>query len=165
MAPQKYPDSFLAQHEKGMLSSLQTVLNSIRGEHRSETFNRKIIPRSIALAEAIGHRMAFEAALDAGVDPLILKLYETSVVLHDIAWYSEHGLCTQDGMLETEEHAITDLYKCLDQLLDHSGVQPYAYAAITTEKSWKAFVRTLPVYAGNAHTDPLNPLNQTRARL
>ncbi|KDR72267.1 hypothetical protein GALMADRAFT_102021 [Galerina marginata CBS 339.88] len=149
--------SLLAQHEKGLLTELRETLVKCGGNHRSEAFNNQLLMRSVALVEAIGHRMAYEAALAAGVDPLILRLYEAGAVLRDMVWYSENKLTTKQSILKIEDETLTSLFPSLDQLLEHSGVKSYAFAAIISEDSWKKFVATLPVFKGDAYIDPLNP--------
>lgn len=112
--------------------------------------------------------MSYEAAILAGVDPLILRLYEVGAILRDMTWYSENGLVSKENALNIEEESLSSLFLNLDQLLDHSGVKSYAFAAITSEDSWEKFVSTLPVYRGDAYIDPLNPAGiktPTRARL
>lgn len=163
----RYPDSLLAQHELGVFKYLRDLLVEIGGKHRSEEFNQRVLPQSLRLAEAIGSRMAYEAAKDAGIDPLILQLFEAGSINQDLAWYIEAGILTQKQALDAESATLTALYPHLDQLLEHSGAKPYAYAAITTEDKWEEFVRTLPVLRGDVYVDSLDPvnLNQVRAHL
>ncbi|KAF8901502.1 acyl-CoA dehydrogenase NM domain-like protein [Gymnopilus junonius] len=158
VAPPSLPNSLLAKHEQGLLIHMRKTLAEFGGNHRSEAFNNRLLTRSVALVEAIGHRMAYEAAFSAGVDPLILRLYEADAILRDISWYSENGLATKEKTQKVEEEILTSLFPSLDQLLEHTGVEPYVFAAITTEDSWKKFVAALPVLRGNAFVDPLNPM-------
>lgn len=137
---------------------MMNTLAEFDGKHRSEAFNNRLLTRSVALVEAIGHRMAYEAALSAGVDPLVLRLYEANAMLGDMSWYSENGLTTKEKTLKVEEETMTSLFPHLDQLLEHTGVKPYVFAAITSDNSWKKFVDKLPVLSGNAFIDPLNPV-------
>lgn len=138
---------------------MTNTLAEFNGKHRSEEFNNRFLLRSVALAEAIGHRMAYEAALSAGVDPLVLHLYEADAMLRDMSWYSENGLTTREKTSKVEEETLTSLLPNLDQLLEHTGVKPYVYAAITSDDAWGKFVATLPVFKGNAYVDPLNPVD------
>lgn len=56
----------------------------------SEKFDRLVRPNCQPLIEAIGHRMAFEAAAKDGVEPYILDVYTTSCMKLDPAWYLEN---------------------------------------------------------------------------
>lgn len=137
---------------------MRETFAKLSGDHRSEKFNRRLLTSSVSLVEAIGHRMAYEAAVVAGIDPLILRLYEVGAVLRDMAWYSENGLTDKQNTLNLEEETLTSLFPNLEQLLEHSGAKPYAFAAITSDVSWEKFVATLPVYRGDAYIDTLNPV-------
>jgi len=161
----KNPESLLAQHENGLLSDMMKILAELKGKHRSDAFNKRLLGRSVALVEAIGHRMAYEAAQRAGVDPHVLRLYEADAMLRDMSWYSERGLSTKEKTLNVEEEMLTLLYENLDQLLEHTGVKPYVFAPIATENSWKRFVATLPVLQGNAYVNIQDPVAGIRARL
>ena len=159
------PESPLAQHENGLLSDMMRILAELKGKHRSDAFNKRLLGRSVALVEAIGHRMAYEAAQRAGVDPHILKLYEADAMLRDMSWYSERGLSTKEKTLNVEEEMLTLLYENLDQLLEHTGVKPYIFAPIVTDDSWKRFVAILPTLQGNAYVNIQDPVANIRARL
>ncbi|TFK37276.1 hypothetical protein BDQ12DRAFT_685596 [Crucibulum laeve] len=167
----RYPTCALALHEKGIFRRMRTILSEITDTHRGEQFNRRLLPHSLTLAQAIGHRMAYEAALDAGVDGKVLRLYEIEVIMHDMAWYSENGLLTQDKAFKIEEEALSTLLPYLDTLLAHTGAKPYAACApIISETSWDKFVERLPFYEGDAVVDAFAPVNalpfvQENARL
>ncbi|KAF4618229.1 hypothetical protein D9613_011551 [Agrocybe pediades] len=156
--PPKDPNSLLARHEGGLLEDMMKKLAQLKGRHRSEEFNKRLLGRSVPLVEAIGHRMAYEAAKAAGVDPLVLRLYEVEALLQDMSWYSERGLATKETTLEAEEECLTALYENLDQLLEHTGVKPYVFAPIVSEEAWKKFMGTLPVLQGNASVNILDPV-------
>jgi acyl-CoA oxidase len=160
----RYPDSLLAKHELGVFKYLRDLLAELGGKHRSEEFNQRVLPQSLRLAEAIGSRMAYEAAKDAGIDPLVLQLFEAGSVNQDLAWYTEAGLLTQKQALDAEAATLTALFPHLDQLLEHTGAEPYAYAAIGSEDKWEEFVRSLPVLRGDAYVDLLDPVNSKQAR-
>ncbi|KAF8172071.1 hypothetical protein BJ912DRAFT_932597 [Pholiota molesta] len=160
----RYPDSLLAKHELGVFKYLRDLLAELGGKHRSEEFNQRVLPQSLRLAEAIGSRMAYEAAKDAGIDPLVLQLFEAGSVNQDLAWYTEAGLLTQKQALDAESATLTALFPHLDQLLEHTGAEPYAYAAIGSEDKWEEFVRSLPVLRGDAYVDLLDPVNSKQAR-
>ena len=57
------PDLILARHEAGLFEEARKIMADLQCEHRSETFNRAILPLCQPLVEAIGHRMAYDAAV------------------------------------------------------------------------------------------------------
>ena len=82
------PKSNLARHEAGLFQENRAVLTSC-SHHRSDEVNRLILPQCQAMIEAIGHRMAYDAAVAAGVQQNLIDLYEVSCMKLDAAWYSE----------------------------------------------------------------------------
>ena len=91
MPAPKRPSSLLAKHEQGLLEENRGLLRQIKN-HRSDSFNRLILPKCEVIVRAIGHRMAYDAAMDAGLSPTIIELYAASAIKLDSAWYVEHGV-------------------------------------------------------------------------
>jgi hypothetical protein len=60
--------------------------------------------------QAIGHRMAYDAAIEAAVDPVLIDIYTSSVILSDSAWYSEAN--TPDVRLSNSEQLKMQLHAC-----------------------------------------------------
>ena len=59
--------------------------------HRSEAFNRLILPKCETIIRAIGYRLAYEAAVEAKLDPRIIDLFVATTVKASSAWFVEHG--------------------------------------------------------------------------
>jgi len=116
----------------------------------------------MALVEAMGHRMAYEAAVDAGVDSSLLRVYEAGAILLDLSWYTENWVFTRQQAYEREEIALTEAFAKLDTILDATGAKDYAFAAIASEPAWKNFVAQLPVLTGDAAVDAFRPIEETR---
>ncbi|KAG7094511.1 hypothetical protein E1B28_005343 [Marasmius oreades] len=149
------PNHHLASHESALFSELQTQLISISNtkndssDHRSQRANATILPRANSLIEAIGVRMAYEAALlDPNIDKKILRLFTISCIQRDIGWYIESGRFSRAKLFEDEMYAIEELLPKLDDMLKKTGVEPYVYAKICKEDSWREFVDGLPVIGG-----------------
>ncbi|KLO06946.1 acyl-CoA dehydrogenase NM domain-like protein [Schizopora paradoxa] len=160
----RYPHCLLAQHEAGLFAECHSLLSSIsaggsggESNHRGDAFNRLILPQARPLVEAIGHRMAYEAALDAGVDAPLLALYEAGVVRLDGAWYAEH-IKTQDGLplghlaqITMEERAATACAPFIERYLSQTGAEAYASATpILSREGWGAFMAGLELCEGEA---------------
>lgn len=73
--PARDPTSLLARHKIGLFRSCRDLLISMPS-HRSSAFNRLIVPQCHSIVEAIGHRMAYEAAFEAGINKPTISLYE-----------------------------------------------------------------------------------------
>ena len=67
VSPPQDKTSRLAIHEQKLGDEMKGILASARDGHRGELANQLLLPRSLPYVEAIGHRMAWEAAKDAGV--------------------------------------------------------------------------------------------------
>ncbi|KAF7356481.1 Acyl-CoA dehydrogenase NM domain-like protein [Mycena venus] len=140
------PSSLLAMHEGKIFSEMRGIFEKLGKNHRSEEFNRILLPRCIPLVIAIGQRMAFEAALDAHVEPDLVAVYEASAVLQDLAWYVENGLTTREVAIAKEVDALTRAFVILDQVLDKNGCEPYIHTPILSSSAWANWVATLPLH-------------------
>ncbi|PLN80602.1 acyl-CoA dehydrogenase/oxidase [Aspergillus taichungensis] len=146
--PPKDPKNILARHEKGLLDESRLLLKGISGGHRSSEFNSLILPRCQPIVQAIGHRLAYEAALEAGVDQNLLRLFKTGVMLQDPSWYVQHAGISRESMFADEAQALDSVLPQLDGLLNQTGVQPYCSAPILSQDSWEAFVDQLETREG-----------------
>jgi hypothetical protein len=125
----------------------------IGGMHRSEEFNRNILPLSLPLIQAIGHRMALEAARKTDIDPKLIDLYESGVVLDDSAWYTEQGGISRLAQKEMEAQAADALLPEMEKLVYNTGAAPYSNAPMASEKLWNVFVSDLETFSGEASFD------------
>lgn len=156
MPPSKDPNSLIARHEASLFSEARTILQqNSKGVHRSKQFNRDILPLALPLIEAIGHRMAYEAAINANLDPNLIRLYESGVVMEDSAWYVEQAGLSREAQREMEAKAVDNLFPQLDDLLLASGMQPFSNAPMSSNILWENFVSGLEVFTGNAPSDLL----------
>lgn len=141
----RYPDSPLAKHEEGLFSELRAVL-VVAPSHRSAAYDREVLPRSLPLIQAIGHRIAYEAAREAQVDGPLLDLFEIASMLQDEAWYIERLGVTRAQLREREARAIEAVFLHLEEYLAQMDVAPYVVAPIVSEERWEQFLGTLPVF-------------------
>ncbi|KAL3459675.1 acyl-CoA dehydrogenase/oxidase [Aspergillus heterothallicus] len=117
----------------------------------SPAANRLLLPHCQTLVEAIGHRMACEAAAAAEIDPLLLKLYEIGVVKSDLACYVEHGLISRTKVGEVEDSCITELMKgkIWELLADmDADVGAFCDAPMLSTERWEEFMGTLDTFGG-----------------
>jgi acyl-CoA oxidase len=147
--PPRYPDSLLAQHEKGLFSELRAALD-IAPSHRSSAYDRKILPRSLSLIQAIGHRLSYDAARAAAIDAPLLDLFEIASVLHDEAWYVECLGMTRSELRGREAYALEAVFPHLEEYLARMDVAPYVFAPISSDEKWKLFVDSLQTFGATS---------------
>ncbi|KAJ5951126.1 uncharacterized protein N7479_009539 [Penicillium vulpinum] len=147
--PAKDPTSFLAKHEQGLLDELRGMTNIKSGGHHGEDFDRLILPRSQEFVEAIGYRIAYEAAIEAGVHSDLVSLYEIWVMLQDQSWFVQYAGLTRQHMFQMEAERLSVVLPRLDVLLDATGAEPYCTAPILSQTSWEQFVDSLETKTGS----------------
>ncbi|KAK7036234.1 acyl-CoA dehydrogenase NM domain-like protein [Favolaschia claudopus] len=144
----KYPDSLAARLEAGLFNEALGLLNQIGSQHRSEAFNRMILPRCKRLVEAIGQRFFWEAAKEAGVEQALLDVYEAGIVKHSPVWFAMNaGVVDAEGW---EERAMTRAMEggCLERWLEMTGAGEYVTAKMMTQEGWHRFVGGFPLHQG-----------------
>ncbi|KAL4924190.1 putative acyl-CoA oxidase [Aspergillus undulatus] len=156
--PPRSPDSPVARHETSLFAEARETLHSINGTHRSEECNRNILPLSLPLVQAIGHRMAYEAAVKSSIDPRLIALYEAGVILEDSAWYAEKGNINRQVQREMEAQAVDALFPHLERLVAETGAEAYSTAPMASSKRWDEFVAGLEQFRGDATVDVLRPV-------
>lgn len=157
MPKSRYPDCLLARHEAGFFAQCQSKMAEI-GNHRGDAFNRLLLPLCQPLVQAIGHRMAYEAAIDAQLDQYQLDLYEAHAMKFNSAWYSENVGIGWWQQHEREEKAATAAIPFVQRDVDAIDVEPFAVAPILSDEKWRAFVQELQCFPpGNEELDLFSP--------
>jgi len=146
LEPPRYPDSLLAQHESGLFSGLSVTLAAAPG-HRSDAYDREVLPHSLSLVMAIGHRIAYDAAREAHVDAPLLDLFGVAAVLQDEAWYVECLGISRAELRRREARALGAVYACLEEYLKKMDVAPYIVAPIVSDEKCEQFFGTLPTFS------------------
>ncbi|OJI82939.1 hypothetical protein ASPTUDRAFT_124765 [Aspergillus tubingensis CBS 134.48] len=145
----KTPDSLLGRHEAGFIAEMEESLKRAKG-HRTPEYNSLVLPRCRPMLLAIGQRMAYEAAVDAGVDPNFLALYEAGAVRNDSSWYVEQLRLSRASQYDMECQACDSVMSQLDRHLDELGIEPYCTAPMLSPARWETFINTCPIYTGDA---------------
>lgn len=151
------PKSLLAYHEAAAISQLRSHLyrgqgpaEGKSGSHRKHEIEVAILPLCVPLMQAIGHRMAYDAAIEASVDPTLIDIYLSSVILSDPAWYSEVSdpsmRLSRSKQLEMQLAACTKGVARLEEWLDNLEVEPYVLAPMVSEEKWDAHEQTLETF-------------------
>lgn len=145
------PNSILARHEAGLFGEHRSLL-AAAPHHRSQEVNKFILPHCQSLVESIGHRMAYEAAVAAGVMPSLIDLYVASVVKLDPAWYSENASLNRQAQTEMEDAALDAVLPHLGSLVGKLDILPYVSAPIISDVAWTNFVGGLEQLEGTGET-------------
>lgn len=154
--------SRLAQRENELMSNIRSQLEAIGGykEHRSPGFDRYILPRCRPLAEAIGNRMAYDAAEISGVSPAVLSLYEHICLNEDLDCLPSVG---KQNPMSPLPPPPTPYDIVLAQIRSETAfrldMDDYVTAPITSDTSWESFVNNLQVFRRtNELTSPVPKL-------
>ncbi|KAL2844255.1 acyl-CoA dehydrogenase NM domain-like protein [Aspergillus pseudodeflectus] len=148
LPPARNPERPLAKHERAVFDESRALLKNMRAGHRSEEFNRTLLPRCQFLVESAGQRMAYEAALSADVPSTLLAIYEAGVIRGDSAWYVEKGGLSREMQFARELGALDSAAPMLEQLLDGLGVAEYCTAPVLSDGSMESFHGKLRGYTG-----------------
>ncbi|KAF8131461.1 acyl-CoA dehydrogenase NM domain-like protein [Boletus edulis] len=165
LPPPSQPESYIVRHEIGILNECRAMLAEFGGKHRSAEFNNVVLPRCLPLVEAIGFRMAWEAASSHGVPQVLIRLYEICAIGSDLPWYIENANISRDSFARDEVAALSAVLADLDVLVDGLQVGSSAVAAILSDESWAHLVSTLPLHQGKAAFDPWGSAPSPLARL
>ncbi|KAJ5086980.1 hypothetical protein NUU61_008287 [Penicillium alfredii] len=128
------PSALLAHHEQGLFDESHNIIKNMTKGHRSP------------LVEAMGHRMAYEAAVEAGVNPNLLALYEAGVVLQDSSWYVQHAGLTREAQFENDSRALDACLPHLDHMLDGTEAKEYADSPLLSQEEWDRFTASLETF-------------------
>jgi acyl-CoA oxidase len=161
MHPPTDPTCLIARHEAGMVDECRSIMSRMDAGHRSEEFNRLILPLCQPLVEAIGHRMAYEAAVKTNVHRDLLALYEVGIINQDPSWYVEHAGLSRQVLREMEDRAATAALPMLEKFLNETDAAPYCMSPIASDSSWGRFVDKLPCYSGDAVCDLIPSLKDS----
>ncbi|EJD50431.1 hypothetical protein AURDEDRAFT_99960 [Auricularia subglabra TFB-10046 SS5] len=149
------PTSLLAKHEISLFNELRESMKSMSG-HRSEEYNRLILPESPALVNAIGHRMAYDAAVSARVEPALVSLFEASSIRLNSAAFVELGI-PRARQREMEATAVDAVYPQLENYLQDMGADDYVSAPLVSLERWQNYVSSLPRWTPIGETGLASP--------
>ncbi|KAL5584048.1 hypothetical protein FOVSG1_015399 [Fusarium oxysporum f. sp. vasinfectum] len=141
--------SRLAQREGDLLADMKSRLERVGGyeEHRGASFDRHILPRCRLLAEAIGHRMAYEAAENAGLSLDVLLLYERICLCEDLDPMPAPGRAAQAyAPSRASESYNAVLAQIRSESASQSDIDDYVTAPITSDESWESFMNGLRAF-------------------
>ncbi|KAK0230056.1 acyl-CoA dehydrogenase NM domain-like protein [Armillaria fumosa] len=140
-----FPNSLLFKHERGLLTTLRARLASFP-DHRSTSAERALLPNCQPLIEAIGLRLAYDAAQERNLEPTVVDMFVASAIADDPAWFLDNEKLSREKLVEMEVDAASALLPQLDQLLEQLDVETYATAPIVSNQRWDRYVQSLETH-------------------
>ncbi|KAH9832614.1 acyl-CoA oxidase [Rhodofomes roseus] len=144
LLPAADPESLLAKHETSLFDEYREIARKYG--HRSKAFASLVLPRCLSLVEAVGARMAYEAALAEGVPKPLVDLYVTHTIREDLSWYVEAGMLTRASHMEKENDAFEAAFPVMGGYINGMGAAPFVRAPIVSDAKWEQFLKTLRVF-------------------
>ena len=142
----KHNQTLLARHASGVFSQAEEVLASLSNGHRDPAFNRLILPRSQLAITAVGHALAYSAALDAGIPQPLLDVFESLVISLDEGWYVEHAGLTQEKRILLQDRAVLSALPHIKEYVDVLDLRKYENVPIKSDEVWDAWVPLLKTH-------------------
>lgn len=136
-----------------MFKSLQSYLvTDDKGQtnHRSDAFAQHVTPRARDLVQAIGHRFAYDSAVQSDLVPQeLLDVWESDCILEDAAWYVERAGMTNLELQERRVLAIERVRPHLQSIIDGFDMEKHHGAIpLVSSKGWTEFMGELPSFEG-----------------
>jgi acyl-CoA oxidase len=112
-------------------------------ENRGDKYNSLPLQRCQPLVDAIGYRLAYEAALNAGVSSEFLELFTLGVIMQDMSWFTQHLKLSREDIFQQEARVLTKALPTLKKHLADIHIEPYCTAPIPSQDSMNSFVHGL----------------------
>ncbi|KAG1751630.1 acyl-CoA dehydrogenase NM domain-like protein [Suillus paluster] len=143
--PSTHPNDPLALHEVSLFEEATASVSS--SSDFTLAFMEYVQPRCQLMVESMGHRMAYDAAVDQGVSQCLIDVYLVSAIKTDPAWYVERGMVTRQEIARMEDAALLAALPRLEEFLAGMEVEPYVTSPIISDERWEEFSKTLPVFS------------------
>lgn len=151
--PTNNPESLLYRHEQSLISHLRVILSA--SGHRDPEAEAILLPQCQGLIEAIGHRMAYDAAAEEGLDQYLIDSYVSHAISVDPSWFSEEAGIPRALQKRMELESATASFGHLESLLDRLDVDSYVTAPMVSDERWSAYERSLETYNHPRHKKSL----------
>ena len=150
----KQRDTLLARHSAQIFASCTAMLASFPNGHKDERFNGLVLPQSEPAVAALGHAMAYSYAIQEGVPPPLLDLFECAIINMDPGWYAEQMGITGDIRRAWEDRAVRAALPNLREYIDGLAVRPWITAPIVSDATWDTWLSSLVAHRrSQSHND------------
>lgn len=161
-----HEQSLLAHFRRLILSSDPSPIES--QSHRSRSIEATLLPHCQPFIEAVGHRLAYEAALKHNVDRRLVDLFVASVMQDtgDVAPAEEFGIGLEARKRNKVIGCATVIYEAgvMERMLDALNVEAYIKSPMVTKAKWDEYVGGLTIFGASegamtgGYTDVSNEL-------
>jgi acyl-CoA oxidase len=133
------PDSLLARREAAMFEECSSIAR--KHGHRSPQFASRVLEQCAPMVEAIGCRMAYDAAVAEGVPRPLIDIYVCAAVKADPSWsLAPGGGATRESLAEMQDHAFAAAEGHMARWVEDMGAGPYVRSPIVDDERWASFV-------------------------
>jgi acyl-CoA oxidase len=150
-----HPDGPLALHEISLFEEATETISS--SSDFTQAFAQYVQPRCQLMVESMGHRKAYDAAVDQGVPQCLVDLYLINAIKTDAAWYVERSIFTRQTIMRMKDTALLVALPRLDELLAAIEIESYISSPVISDEYWEKFSKTLPVYSSPQAEVPAQP--------
>ncbi|KAF8992115.1 acyl-CoA dehydrogenase NM domain-like protein [Cyathus striatus] len=166
MPPPADASSLLATHESALIQECREKMRShSKSLDMTEAINRYALPSCQKIVEAIGHRIAYEAAIEAQLPQCIVDLFVASTIRKDPSWFIETKKISRRDISEMEQRGMEQALPRLEELLNGLGVRAYITSPIISDKAWEEYQHELPHFGGGVVGNQSFSFSATRAYL
>ncbi len=139
-----------------MFQELRDILSARFHHHRDPGFQAFVLPLCQPLIEAIGYRIAYDAAVEDGIDEAILNMFVASIIREDRAWFSEVGGISRAKQMDSERNAMEALCYHVSTISSQAWtlmitVLPQLYRTRSGRNTFKVFQRLPQQVIHQAH--------------
>ncbi|KAH8102909.1 hypothetical protein BXZ70DRAFT_889443 [Cristinia sonorae] len=134
-------DTLLAKRYTAYVNSNTFLMSSFPAGHRDSRFNDLILPQCEPAVRALGHALAYSAAVDAGVAQPLLDLFEMACIKLDSGWYTEYAGISEAVRMQKEDRAASQALPNLKRYVDELGVRKWLPSPIITDSKWEKWLR------------------------
>jgi acyl-CoA oxidase len=112
--------------------------------HRSSQFASRVLEQCAPMVEAIGCRMAYDAAVAEGVPRPLIDIYVCAAVKADPSWsLASGGGVTRESLAEMQDRAFASAEEHMARWVEDMGAGSYVRSPIVDDEKWASFVNGL----------------------
>ncbi|KAF8992117.1 acyl-CoA dehydrogenase NM domain-like protein [Cyathus striatus] len=150
LPPAADASSLLAKHEAALISECrEAMLSQSDSADMNAAFNKHVLPSCQKIVEAIGHRIAYEAAIEAQLPQYVIDLFVANVIRADPSWFLDTRMLSRRDIAEMELRGVEQAMPNLEALVNGLGVRAYITSPIVSDGAWEVFQRKLPLVGGD----------------
>ena len=138
-----HSETLLSKHYAGIHARCMAMAEKFPRGHRDSRFDGLIQPQCEPALLALGHALAYSAAMDAKVPEPLLDIFEVAMVKQDPGWYSQFAGVTDEDRMIREARAVERALPHLKEYIDDLNIRQYVTAPIVTDHAWQDWMHHL----------------------